>query len=279
MIRAIGSRGARSRLGILSLGSLLALAFAFVTTSLSESGAPKLGEAKSISPDGAPYAGSAPDWKESAGKWKATSGGVAGTLTDGALKVENMDGVLTFKCTEIAWGGASEPFTKDKTSFTGKNAKIKWTPDIEEKFVVRELGFEHFIEIKKATAEGDLEIAGTIDTDLKIEETFDGTPGATEFTMSGPAVFLNKWKKRALGIGRTWALDAEGNSHVCSVSYAKTPGGYSFTVHVPAAWIEKAVFPISIDPLIGTPSSASWANGQEDWPSAVTYGNEKFLVV
>ncbi|MCE9583139.1 MAG: fibronectin type III domain-containing protein [Planctomycetes bacterium] len=185
---------------------------------------------------------------------------------------------MKFEYAGMTWGGEKAEFGKEASISEKKTSATTRSKTVSEKVEATGKGFENTVTISEPGGEGDLKLEGSITTGLKIEETFLREEGAETFTNPGDTVFLDGADNRVLLIRATIAKDAAGAELTCPVTYTKTSTGLDFAVQVPEKWLASAKYPIQIDPLIGSPATAT-ANGLNDYSCGIAFGSSKYLLV
>lgn len=221
----------------------------------------------------------ATDFSQVGTKGVAESTDCSATIEDGSLTVSAGGASLRFEYTTVSWGEAPKSLEKKTTAFSGKVGVTDRGSGLSEKVTVRESGFENDLVISASGGNGDLELSGSITTNLKIERTFPGDPDSPDFETDGAITFLDAAGIRCLCICPTVVKDAVGKSETLMVRYSTTKSGYAFKVRTPSAWLKDASFPITIDPLIGSPAAATPVNNGYDFTdSQSAFGSSVYFV-
>jgi len=121
--------------------------------------------------------------------------------------------------------------------------------EVRERYEVREEGLHQtfVVETRPRGAYGDLVVRGAVGTDLV---------AAPQEPSHGPLVFSDRDGAPVLSYGAATAVDADGQTHPMRTSF----DGSTIGLHVEGAWLERARFPVTLDPLLGNVSLFATAN-------------------
>lgn len=108
---------------------------------------------------------------------------------------------------------------------------------ITEAYDVRHEGLEQTFVLRSKPANGDLVICGQVTTQLRAENV---APALQSLT------FYDDAQRAIIKYGQAIAFDAVGNRVDVATSY----NNGAITLTVPASWMEQAVLPITVDPLL-----------------------------
>jgi hypothetical protein len=113
-----------------------------------------------------------------------------------------------------------------------------------ERYVVRDGGVEQLFVLEQSP-----EITGS----LRIEGRFQTELRPWLLSLEEGIVFLDAEGNPALAYGRAMARDALGRKHPVQMALA----GEALTLTLPAEWLEGAMYPVTVDPLIGDPQEVA----------------------
>lgn len=135
----------------------------------------------------------------------------------------------------VAAGGRSDAtFNQERQTISFSRGTVT------EKYVLGSEGLEQVFVLTELPADrGTLRISGRLETNLT--PPAEGTKGAS--------ISLTYKDAEVLSLSKALARDHAGNTLELPLAY----GGGQAVLEVPADWLSKAVLPIEIDPLIGSP--------------------------
>lgn len=186
----------------------------------------------------------------------------------GKLTVSSAGSQLSFEYLAISWGGEPATIGKPETTVSEKIASTSRGGGVVETVTSRPEGFENDLVFAKSGGKGDLVIEGTISTALAIERTFPCDPAAGEFQTDGEVTFIDGAGSRPLQVNPISVKDAAGKSMVATVEFRTTTAGYDFKFKIPETWISEATFPVTVDPLIGSPAALNTESSGKNYTSA-----------
>lgn len=201
-------------------------------------------------------------------KCTATCSTSAASVEAGKLTVSSAGSQLSFEYLGISWGGEPATIGKPETTVSEKIASTSRGGGVVETVTSRAEGFENDLVFASSGGKGDLEIKGTITTTLAIERTFPCDPAAGEFQTDGEVTFLDAAGNRPLQVNPISVKDAAGKSMVATVEFSTTKTGYDFKFKIPETWISAAAFPVTVDPLIGSPAALNTESSGKDYTNA-----------
>ncbi|MCA8948986.1 MAG: hypothetical protein KDE27_05755 [Planctomycetes bacterium] len=138
---------------------------------------------------------------------------------------------------------------------------------VTEAYEVRSDGlFQTFVIGERPPGRGELVVCGELRTALVADPVAAGHQDVTFFDAAGTAI---------LGYGAATAVDAAGNRRAMTTEYRDG----NLTLRLDAAWLETAVFPLTVDPLVavllsgggGAPSSVDICRDGESASLGVWY--------
>ncbi len=181
----------------------------------------------------------------------------------GAAYPENLP--LRWKTESVTAGGKAlfAEGTEPETSFTDWSFEYRY-PGVTETYDVRKEGVEQTFTIHaRPAAAGDLVVTGRITSRLEA----DPVEGAHT-----SLVFKDRMGKALVSYGEAFAVDALGNKTEVKTSY----DGNRIRLTVPGTWLEKAAFPVTIDPLTSRVRVSSWGSSKFGMVGTVDIGRDDF---
>jgi hypothetical protein len=142
---------------------------------------------------------------------------------------------LGWNTESLSVGGQDLPLGEGRASWTAERHVTEYAA-LREIYEVRADGVEQrfVLDLRPALA-GDLVVTGRVDTNLRAEPQAPRV-GALEFRLRG---------EDCIRYGEALAFDAIGRSTPVATSF----DGERIALHVPAAFVAEAVYPLTIDPL------------------------------
>ncbi|MCC6741490.1 MAG: fibronectin type III domain-containing protein [Planctomycetia bacterium] len=274
MTRAQSARRSSLRSSLVAISVAVLLA----GTAARVDGDPPLGDPASLAATAPDTSGASADWHDFTTYGTSTAFGVSGRIEAGKFRVENASGVIESELTGLDKGATPQLWYFPASTFAGKVATTDRGGGVLEKAESKEAGFEDSVVIPAGWGNKKLVLYGKLTTALVIEDTFDGDISSGTFSTDGRVVFLNASGARCLCLGRVRAVDGAGVVRDCAVDFTQVADGYTFSVTIPAAWMNTATYPVTIDRLLGTPAALSSEYGNPDFESAVASGGGISLV-
>lgn len=145
------------------------------------------------------------------------------------------------------------------------------TPKITERIVRLKDGVELFLDLEeRPSGEGDLEVEYGL--------TLDGLRLANRQTGSGDLCFVDDKGRVSMRIGSVVAWDRDGKEARAELAYSADDSLVHFSL--PGGWLDKAAYPVVIDPPIVVTSQFAVTNDDEVMSAPnVTASQNQFLIV